>query len=168
VNRDARGRELVVVIRRKGAPDDRAGRGQVDRELVGDGGVLDVGDALRREQRRQDVAVLAGLARGERGKRPDRQAEVEADAVEMAGADAGARQYQQTMLGQELAELIHDRKDRFRAAIHDGAAADFHDLKPGENPDRAAAGDGTGEFAVEAFSAQSSSCVIRAENDRGW
>ncbi len=104
VRRDARGRELVVVIRRKGAPHDRAGRGEVDRELVRDGRVLDVGDALRREQRREDVAVLARLARGERGERADRQAEVEADAIEVAGADAGAGQDKQTMLGQELAE----------------------------------------------------------------
>src|SRR5215471_12492425 len=35
------------------------------------------------------------------------------------------------------------------AAIHDGAAADLHDLHPREKPDRAAAGDGTGEIAVE-------------------
>ena len=95
------------------------------------------------------MAVLAGLGRGERGKRPDRQAEVEADAVEVAGADARARQDQQTMLGKKLAQLVDERKDRVRAAIHDGAAADLHDLQPGEEPDRASAGDGTGEVAVE-------------------
>lgn len=111
--------------------------------------MLDVGDALRREQRREDVAVLAGLAGSERGERPDRQAEVEAHAVEVAGADAGAGQYEQTVLGQELPELVHDREDRVRAAIHDGASADFHDLKPGEKPDRAPASDGGGEFTVE-------------------
>jgi hypothetical protein len=111
--------------------------------------MLDVGDALRREQRREDVAVLAGLAGSERGERPDRQAEVEAHAVEVAGADAGAGQYEQTVLGQELPELVHDREDRVRAAIHDGASADFHDLKPGEKPDRAPASDGAGEFTVE-------------------
>ena len=71
--------------------------------------VFDIGHALRREQRREDVAVLAGLAGGERGERPDRQAEVEADAVEVAGADAGAGQDQQAMLGQELAQFIDDR-----------------------------------------------------------
>ena len=92
VGRDARARELVVVIRRKGAPDDRAGRGKVDRELVRDGRVLDIGDALRREQRREDVAILAGLAGGKRGERPDRQVKIEADAVDVAGADAGAGQ----------------------------------------------------------------------------
>ena len=53
------------------------------------------------------------------------------------------------MFGQEFAEFVHYRKDRFRAAIHDGAAADFHDLKPGEDLDRATASDGAGEFAVE-------------------
>jgi hypothetical protein len=41
-------------------------------ELARDGGVLDIGDALRREQARKDMAVLPGLARGERSKRPDR------------------------------------------------------------------------------------------------
>ena len=104
----------MVVIGRKGAADDRAGRGEVDRELARDGRVLDIGDALRREQRGEDVAVLAGLARGERGERADRQAEVEADAVEVAGADAGAGQDEQPVLGQQLAELVHERKDRVR------------------------------------------------------
>jgi hypothetical protein len=68
VERDARGRELMMVIRRKGAPHDRAGRREVDGELVCDGRVLDIGDALRREQARKDMAVLAGLACGEGGK----------------------------------------------------------------------------------------------------
>ena len=77
-------------------------------------GMLDVGDALRGEQRRENVAVLASLARGERGKRPDRQAEIEADAVDVAGADAGAGQDEQTVLGQEFPEFVHDREDRVR------------------------------------------------------
>ena len=72
VERDARGRELMMVIRRKGAPNDCAGRGEVNGELVRDGGMLDIGDALRREQGRKDMAVLPGLARSERSKRPDR------------------------------------------------------------------------------------------------
>jgi len=73
------------MIRRKGAPRHRAGGGEVDCELVRDGGVLDVGDALRREQRSEDMAILAGLRRGKRGERADRQAEVEADPVEVTG-----------------------------------------------------------------------------------
>lgn len=72
VQRDARVRKLMMVIRRKGAPNDRAGGGEVNGELARDGGVLDIGDALRREQARKDMAVLPGLARGERSKRPDR------------------------------------------------------------------------------------------------
>ena len=92
VRRDARGWELVVMIRRKGAPDDCTGRGEVNGELIRDSRVLDVGDAIRREQRREDVAVLTGLGRGERGQRPNRKTEVQADAVEVAGADARARQ----------------------------------------------------------------------------
>ena len=35
------------------------------------------------------------------------------------------------------------------AAIHDGAAADLHDLHPGEERDRAFAGHGIGEIEVE-------------------
>lgn len=50
--------------------------------------MLDVGDALRREQRREDMAVLAGLSSGKRGKRSSRQAEIEADTIEVVGADA--------------------------------------------------------------------------------
>ena len=52
----------MMVIRRKGAADDRAGRREVNGELARDGGMLDIGDALRREQAREDMAVLAGLA----------------------------------------------------------------------------------------------------------
>jgi hypothetical protein len=62
----------MMVIRRKCAPHDRAGCGEVNGELVPDGGVLDIRDALRREQARKDMAVLAGFACGERSKRPDR------------------------------------------------------------------------------------------------
>jgi hypothetical protein len=72
VKRDTRGRELMMVIRRKGARHDRAGRGEVNGELVCDRWVLDIGDAFRREQTRKDMAVLAGLACGKRSKRPDR------------------------------------------------------------------------------------------------
>src|SRR6185312_1446873 len=143
------GRKFVVVIRRKGAPHDRAGCGEVDRKLIRDGRMLDIGDTLRREQRSEDVAVLAGLARGERGERPDRQAEVEADAVEVAGADACASQDEQAMLGQELPDFVHEREDRVPAAIHDGASADLYDLQPGKQPDRAPSGDGMRECAVE-------------------
>jgi hypothetical protein len=71
MERDARARELMMVIRRKGAPNDRAGRGEVNGELVRDGGVLDIGDALGGQQTRQDMAVLAGLTCSERRKRPD-------------------------------------------------------------------------------------------------
>src|SRR5262249_37709866 len=46
-------------------------------------------------------------------------------------------------------QLIHEREDCVMAAIHDGAAADLHDLHPGEKPDRASAGDGAGEIVVE-------------------
>ncbi len=95
------------------------------------------------------MAVLAGFARRERSERPDGQAEVEADAIEVAGADAGAGQDQQAMLRQELADLFDDRQDRLMAAIHDGAAADLDDLQPGQDADRAPAGDGAGEVAVE-------------------
>ena len=139
----------MVVIRRKGAAHDRAGGGEVDRELVRDGRVLDIGDAFRREQRREDVAILAGFAGGERGERPDRKAEIEADAIQVTGTDSGAGQNEQTMLGQQLAELVHERKDRLRTSIHDGAAADLHDLHPGQEPDGPPARNGTGEVAVE-------------------
>ena len=39
----------MVVIRRKGASDDRAGRHEVKGELTSDRRVLEVGHALRRE-----------------------------------------------------------------------------------------------------------------------
>ena len=67
----------------------------------------------------------------------------------MAGADAGPRQDKQTVLGQERPQLVHEREDRLMAAIHDGAAADLHDLHPREERDRASAGDGIGETAVK-------------------
>src|SRR5262245_31077997 len=115
------------MIRREGAADDRAGRHEVNGELTSDRRVLEVGDALRCEQKREDVAILAGLARGERGNRPDRQAEIETNAVDVAGADTCAGQNEQTVLRQEIPDFVHEREDRVRATIHDGAAADLHD-----------------------------------------
>ena len=44
------------------------------------------------------------------------------------------------MLGEELAELVHDREDRF-AAVHDRTAADLDDLQPGQQRDRPHTGD---------------------------
>jgi len=98
VGRNARAGELVVMVRRKAAAYDRAGRGKMDRKLVRDGAVLDVRDSFRREQRRENVAVLTGFACGERGEGPDRETQVERDAVQVVGADARARQNEQTML----------------------------------------------------------------------
>jgi hypothetical protein len=46
----------------------------------------------------------------------------------MAGADTCTGQDEQTVLGQELPEFVHEREDRVPAAIHDRAAADLHDL----------------------------------------
>src|SRR6185312_1230367 len=139
----------MMMIRWKGTADDRAGRHEVNGELTGDRRVLEVGDALRREQKREDVAILTGLARGERGERPDRQTKIETNAVDMAGANASAGQNEQTMLRQEIAEFVYEREDRVRAAIHDGAAADLHDLQPGEELDRTLVGDRACELAVE-------------------
>jgi hypothetical protein len=73
----------------------------------------------------------ASLA-AKRGERSDRQAEIEADAIDVAGADAGAGQDEQTVLGQEFSKFIHDREDRVAAAIHDRTAADLHHLQPGQ------------------------------------
>ena len=95
------------------------------------------------------MAILAGLARGERGERPDRQAEIETNAVDVAGADACAGQNEQTVLRQKIPEFVHEREDRVRAAIHDGAAADLHDLQPGEQLDWTLVGDRARELAVE-------------------
>ena len=61
VKGNARGRELVVVIGREGAAHDRARGGKVDRKPGRDGVVLDIGDAVRRQERGEDMAVLAGL-----------------------------------------------------------------------------------------------------------
>jgi hypothetical protein len=51
-----------MVIGRKSAAHDGAGGGKMDRELVRDRAMLDVGDAFRRQQRGKDVAILASLA----------------------------------------------------------------------------------------------------------
>src|SRR6516164_2996507 len=69
--------------------------------------------------------------------------------VDVAGADACAGQNKQTVLRQEIPEFVHEREDRVRAAIHDGAAADLHDLEPGEQSDWRLAGDRARELAVE-------------------
>src|SRR5579872_6587472 len=99
--------------------------------------MLDIGDAVRRKQAADDMAILSGLAGGEWRERTHWQAKVEADTVKMAGANAGAGQDQQAMLIEQRAQLGNERQDRFMAAIHDGAAADLHDLHPRHELDRA-------------------------------
>jgi hypothetical protein len=69
--------------------------------------------------------------------------------VDVAGADACAGQNKQTVLRQEIPEFVHEREDRVRAAIHDGAAADLHDLQPWEELDWTLVGDRASELAVE-------------------
>lgn len=58
MERDARSRELMMMIGRKCASHDSAGRRQVNGELARDGRMLDVGDPLRRKQTCKDVAVV--------------------------------------------------------------------------------------------------------------
>lgn len=92
---------------------------------------------------------MSGFASGERRERTHGQAKVKANAVEVAGADAGTGQDEQTVLRQQRAQLVDERQDRFVAAVHDGASADLYHLHPGQKLDRACAGDRTGEIAVE-------------------
>jgi hypothetical protein len=53
------------------------------------------------------------------------------------------------VLGQQRAQFGDHRQDRVAAAIHDRAAADLHDLQPGQEPDRPRAGDRAGEAWIE-------------------
>src|SRR3984885_9614120 len=53
------------------------------------------------------------------------------------------------MFRQETPEFVHEREDRIRAAIHDGAAADLYDLQPREELHWTLVGDRASELAVE-------------------
>jgi hypothetical protein len=66
VGRDAAERrgELVVMERRECAADDGPAGGEVDGQLVGDGGVFDVRHAFIGEEGGQDVPVLSGFSGG--------------------------------------------------------------------------------------------------------
>src|SRR5579862_8301859 len=116
MHREAGARELMMMVRGKGAAHHGAGGGKVDRELVCDRAVLDIGDALRREQSCEYVPILPCFGRGQRRKRTNWKAEVESDAIEMARADSGARQNEQAMLLEKLAQFVDDGKDRVRSA----------------------------------------------------
>src|SRR5262249_32931786 len=48
-----------------------------------------------------------------------------------------------------LAQFLDDRKDGFRAAVHDRAAADLHNLHPGQEPDGTPARHRTGQIGIE-------------------
>src|SRR5262245_9496270 len=116
----------------------------MDRELAGDGRMLDVRDAVGGEERGEDVAGLAGLAGRQWRQRANGEAEVEGDAVDVASADPGTREDEQAMLGEQRTEFVDDGQDRFAPAVHDRAATDLDDLEPGQEWDRPAAGDGGG------------------------
>jgi hypothetical protein len=83
--------KLVVVKRRERAPYNCTGHCKVNHELVHNGGMLYVGHTFWRKQRRENVAVLANFVRSKRGKRPDRQAEVEAEAAGRSQCTARVR-----------------------------------------------------------------------------
>jgi hypothetical protein len=126
----------MVVIGRISATHDCAGTGEVDSQLVRDGGFLHVGNEILSEQCRQNVAVLTSLARCKRSQRTDWKAKVETDSEKVTGTDTGSRQNEQAMFRKESPDLVHDGKDRIPATIHDGAAADLHNMQPGEKLDR--------------------------------
>ncbi len=148
VRGNARTWEFVVVVRRKGASDHGAGSREVNRQLVGDCRMLDIGNTFWCKEGSENVTILAGFAGCERCQRTDRQAKIETNAVQMAGSDASTGQDKQTMFRKELANLVNDREDSFGTAVHDGAATNFDDLEPGKNPSRANAGNGTSEITV--------------------
>ena len=60
-----------------------------------------------------------------------------------------ARQTRRTAFLHQLAELVHQRKDRLRAAIHDRATADLHHLHPGQELDGTPARNGAGQVGIE-------------------
>ena len=53
------------------------------------------------------------------------------------------------MLSKKRPQLVHEREDRLMAAIHDGSAANLHNLHPREEPDRASTSDRASEVAIE-------------------
>ena len=94
-------RKLVGVVGRVGRADDALRGREVDGELAADDAVVDVGDAVVGEQVREDAPVLAGFGGGQALEVADGQAEVEADAEDVAGADAGAGEDEQLVLRQD-------------------------------------------------------------------
>ena len=139
----------MMMVGGESASYDRASRRQMNRQLVCDGRMFDIGHALRREQHSEDMAVLAGFARRERGNRSDRQPQVKTDTVEVARTDSGTGEDKHPMLGEKPSQFLDDRKYCFLPSIHNGAATNLYDLQPRKDPDRTPAFYGTGEVFVE-------------------
>ena len=114
-----------------------------------DHGVIDVGDAVAREQAREDAPVLAGLGGGEALQVADGQAQVEPDTEDVTGADAGAGEDQQLVLGQDPPQLVDQRQDRVGAAVNDRASADLDYGEPGQQADGLPDGGRPGQVGVE-------------------
>ena len=102
-------------------------RAQEDGEVVGDAGVREVHHPVLGQQCGEDVAVLLRV-RGRQGRQhARREAEVEADAVDVAAPDAGAGRDEQLVVDERLDQFLDDRQDGVPAPVHDRVAADLHD-----------------------------------------
>ena len=91
---------------------------------------LDERDAVLGQQVLQHLRVLPGDGGAEHGEHADRQAEIDRQAVDVAGAGAGAGAEDHLVAWQVGDDLVDHRTDRAAAAIHDALAADLHHVDP--------------------------------------
>lgn len=140
--------KLMVMVGWEGAANHGACSGQVNGQLAGDGGVLDVRHAFWGQQRRQDYwpfwpASLAASGASEPTGRPRSSPTLNTwRARRPAPVRIGSPVFRQ-----QFAQFIHQRQDGVSATVHQ-ATANLDHLQPRQQADGAHTGHRAGECTV--------------------
>ena len=92
-------------------------------------------DAVRREQRAQDVRVAERIGSGQLREHAGGHAQVEPDRKDVARARAAARAEDELVLGEHLREHADQRIHHPAAGIQDGAAAELDHVRVRQHAD---------------------------------
>ena len=122
-------------VRRHAEKHHRAALRQVERQL-GKLRRLDERDAVLGQQVVDHARVLHADERAEHAQHAGRHPEVEADAVGVARARAGAGADDHLVAAEVGDDLVDEREHRRAAAVDDALAADLDDVGLGQDPYR--------------------------------
>ncbi len=134
MGRDAADRRirLVEVVRRHADEDDRLAFGEVERQL-GELGLFDERDAVLRQEVVKHPGVLGADEDPHHAQNAGRHAEVEADAVGVPGARAGAGTDEHLVPRKVRHDLVDQGKHSRPSSVDEALASNLDDVGLGQN-----------------------------------